>query len=309
VTLLTGARVRRLLLGADGLVRGALYIDRDGREHQQRAGMTILACNGIGTPRLLLLSADGHHPEGLANSSGLVGKRLMMHPFGTVVGLFDEDLNSWQGVWGQHIHSLQFYETDATRGFVRGAKWGLQPTGGPLSMTHAYPWGEDNAIWGPTFHRELRKRLGRSAMRGIIAEDLPEESNRVVLDPVKKDGSALAAARIQYRMSENSRRMMAFHQERAKESLITAGAYETVVAPFIRFTGWHLLGTAMMGDDPARSVVDGWGRAHDVPNLYIFDGSTWPTSAGMNPTATIAAVALRGVDHLIGERRNAQVAS
>jgi choline dehydrogenase-like flavoprotein len=130
-----------------------------------------------------------------------------------------------------------------------------------------------------------------------------------VLDPVKKDGSGLPAARIQYRMSENSRRMMAFHQERAKESLMAAGAYETVVAPFIRFTGWHLLGTAMMGNDPNKSVVDGWGRAHDVPNLYIFDGSSWPTSAGMNPTATIAAVALRGVDHLIAERRNARVAS
>jgi choline dehydrogenase-like flavoprotein len=110
-------------------------------------------------------------------------------------------------------------------------------------------------------------------------------------------------------MSENSRRMMAFHQERANESLEAAGAYETVIAPFIRQTGWHLLGTAVMGNDPGRSVVDQWGRAHDVPNLYIFDGSTWPTSAGMNPTATIAAVALRGVDHLIAERRSARVAS
>src|SRR5260370_13309817 len=99
-------------------------------------------------------------------------------------------------------------------------------------------------------------------------------------------------------MSENSRRLMAFPQDRAKESLEAAGAYETVIAPFIRATGWHLLGTAMMGSDPSRSVVDQWGRAHDVPNLYIFDGSTLPTSSGMNTTATIAAVALRGVDHM-----------
>jgi choline dehydrogenase-like flavoprotein len=309
VTLLTGARVKRLLVGPDGLATGALFVDRDGREHVQRAGVTILACNGIGTPRMLLLSATDGQPDGLANSSGLVGKRLMMHPFGTVVGLFDDDLGSWQGAWGQHIHSLEFYETDASRGFVRGAKWGLQPTGGPLSMTHSYPWGEENAIWGPGFHQQLRKRLGRSAMWGIIAEDLPEESNRVVLDPLKTDDSGIPAARIQYRMSENSRRLMAFHQDRAKESLEAAGAYETVIAPFIRATGWHLLGTAMMGSDSSRSVVDPWGRAHDVPNLYIFDGSTWPTSAGMNPTATIAAVALRGVDHLVAERRSARTAS
>ena len=85
---------------------------------------------------------------------------------------------------------------------------------------------------------------------------------------------------------------MHFHEARAKESLEAAGAYETVIAPFIRGTGWHLLGTCKMGDDPATSVVDGFGQSHYVPNLFIFDGSTWPTSAGMNPTATIAAMAL-----------------
>jgi choline dehydrogenase-like flavoprotein len=308
VVLLTRARVKRLLVGPDGLVSGALYVDADGKEHEQRAGVTLVCANGIGTPRLLLLSADGQHPNGLANSSGLVGKRLMMHPFGTVVGLFEDDLESWQGVWGQHIHSLEFYETDASRGFVRGAKWGLQPTGGPISMTRSYPWGAENAIWGSGFHRELRKRLGRSAMWGIIAEDLPEESNRVVLDPVMTDDYGIPAAKIVYRMSENSRRMMHFHEERARESLVAAGAYETVVAPFIRATGWHLLGTAMMGADPASSVVDQWGRTHDIPNLYIFDGSLWPTSSGMNPTATIAAVALRCVEHLVQNRHDQKVA-
>ena len=108
----------------------------------------------------------------------------MMHPFGTVVGVFDEDFRAWQGPWGQYIHSLEFYETDASRGFVRGAKWGLQPTGGPFSMTRAYPWGAENPIWGAGFQDAVRGRLGHSAMWGIIAEDLPEESNRVVLDPV-----------------------------------------------------------------------------------------------------------------------------
>ena len=309
VTLVIRARVTKLLVGSDGLVRGALYLDADGGEHVQEAAVTILCANGIGTPRLLLLSAGARHPDGLANSSGLVGKRLMMHPFGTVVGLFDEELDSWRGVWGQHIHSLEFYETDASRGFVRGAKWGLQPTGGPLSQTRAYPWGAENAIWGPAFHEQIGKRLGRSAMWGIIAEDLPEESNRVVLDPGRTDDYGIPAARIQYRMSENSRRMMHFHEARAKESLEAAGAYETVIAPFIRATGWHLLGTARMGADPATSVVDQWGRAHDLENLYIYDGSVWPTSSGMNPTATIAATALRSVEHLIEARRSQRVSS
>ena len=304
VTLLTRCRVRRLLVGPDGLVEGAVYVDPDGAEHQQRAAVTILCANGIGTPRLLLLSADDRRPDGLANSSGLVGRRLMMHPFGTVVGLFEEDLGSWQGVWGQHLHSLEFYETDASRGFARGAKWGLQPTGGPLSATASFPWGPENPIWGPGFHERLRARLGRSAMWGIIAEDLPEEANRVTLDPLRSDRFGIPAARLRYRLSENSRRLVAFHQARARESLAAAGAYETVVAPFIRATGWHLLGTAVMGEDPERSVVDQWGRAHDVPNLFVYDGSVWPTSSGMNPTATIAAFALRAVEHLIEHRRD-----
>jgi choline dehydrogenase-like flavoprotein len=306
VQLHTGARVRRLEVNGRGLVTGAVYVDRAGIEHFQGADVTILGANGIGTPRLLLLSASGRYPNGLANSTGLVGRRLMMHPFGTVVGLFDEDLQSTRGVWGQHLHSLQFYETDAARGFVRGAKWGLQPTGGPVSMTRSYPWG-DNPIWGPGFHQGIRQRLGRSAMWGIIAEDLPDEANRVVLDPELKDGDGIPAPKILYRMSENSYRLLRFHQERARESLLAAGAYETTIAPLIRETGWHLLGTAKMGVDPGSSVVDAWGRAHDIPNLFIFDGSIWPTSSGMNPTATIAALALRCSNQLVRSRTNQEV--
>jgi choline dehydrogenase-like flavoprotein len=144
-------------------------------------------------------------------------------------------------------------------------------------------------------------------MWGLIAEDLPEESNRVVLDPALTDSDGIPAPKVIYRLSENSRRMLAFHIARARESLEAAGAYEIVIAPQIRQTGWHLLGTAKMGDDPTTSVVDGWGRSHDIPNLYVIDGSVWPTSAGMNPTATIAALALRFTDRLIEDRRNQAV--
>lgn len=136
--LITGARVNRIVVER-GRAVGAVYRDRAGTEHLQRARTVILACNGVGTPRLLLLSATAAHPDGLANSSGLVGKRLMMHPFAAVAGLFDDDLKTTTGAWGQQIQSLQFYESDPTRGFVRGAKWGLQPTGGPLGLTRSYP--------------------------------------------------------------------------------------------------------------------------------------------------------------------------
>jgi choline dehydrogenase-like flavoprotein len=144
-------------------------------------------------------------------------------------------------------------------------------------------------------------------MWGIIAEDLPEESNQVILDDTLTDSDGLPAPRILYRVGDNSRRIMEFHLARARESLLEAGAYETITAPRIRATGWHQLGTATMGTDPARSVVDAWGRTHDVPNLFVFDGSIWPTSAGMNPTATIAAMALRCTERLIDRRRRQEV--
>jgi choline dehydrogenase-like flavoprotein len=128
-----------------------------------------------------------------------------------------------------------------------------------------------------------------------------------VLDPVLKDADGVPAPKLLYRMSENSRRLLQFHLQHAKESLEAAGAYEVVIAPLIRETGWHILGTCKMGTNPANSVVDAWGRCHDVPNLYIFDGSIWPTSSGMNPTATIAALALRCAEHLVREGRHQRV--
>ncbi len=306
VRLVTGARVREIVLDRRGRAEGAVYLDREGHQHLQEASVVILAANGVGTPRLLLLSSSNSFLDGLANSSGLVGKRLMMHPFTRVVGFFDDFLHSWQGQWGQSIQSMQFYETESLRGFVRGAKWNLVPTGGPLGAA-LFPWPGER-LWGPAIHEHVAKWLGRSAIWGITAEDLPEETNRVTLDPELTDSDGIPAPKVTYRVSENSHRILAFNVSRAEESLRVAGAYDTVSLPLMQEFGWHLLGTARMGTDPATSVVDPWGRTHDVPNLYIFDGSTFVTGGSVNPTSTICALALRATEHLIGERRNMPVA-
>ncbi|MCY1459771.1 6'''-hydroxyparomomycin C oxidase [compost metagenome] len=113
----------------------------------------------------------------------------------------------------------------------------------------------------------------------------------------------MPGAKLIYKTSQNTKDLLAFNVDRAIESLTEAGAKETIVAPMIRETGWHILGTTTMGTDPEQSVVDQWGRSHDVPNLIIVDGSTWPTSSGMNPTPTIAAFALRATEHAIASRR------
>lgn len=150
--LVTGARVRQLTVDNRGLVTGAEYVDRAGVVRHQAAGVTVLAANGIGTPRLLLNSASAQFPDGLANSSGLVGKRLMVHPYASVYGAYENELETWLGPTGQALQSMQFYETDTSRGFVRGAKWNLMPTGGPLTHTLWEPGENWRDAFGSAFH-------------------------------------------------------------------------------------------------------------------------------------------------------------
>lgn len=318
VKLITGARVAEVTVNAQGLADGTVYIDREGVRHHQRAGIVIVAANGVGTPRLLLMSQSAQFQNGLANSSGLVGRRLMMHPYAAVNGVYEDDLESWLGPAGQCIVSTQFYETDLSRGFVRGAKWQVMPAGGPLGNRSGYGGhaqlggdGPHDALagWGADFHNDARRTFGRSFEWGIIAEDLPDPENRVLLSSDLFDTDGLPAPKIIYKTSENTRRLLEFHLARARVAHLAAGAIETFDTPLMRDCGWHLLGTARMGEDPETSVVDPYGRSHDVPNLFIYDSSTFVTSTGMNPTATIAALTLRGVQHLIAERDNQKAAS
>jgi choline dehydrogenase-like flavoprotein len=290
--LVTGARVRRIT-ERGGLATGAEWIDREGRDHHQDADVVVLAANGVGTPRLLLLS-------GLANSSGLVGRRLMMHPFATVLGIYEEQLDSWLGPVGNPLYSLEFYETDRDRGFPRGAKWELLPLGSPLGLLDRFELERRIGVEG---QRLVRRGIGRAYEWGITADDLPDEENRVELDPELVDSDGIPAPRIHYRISDPTRRMLAWHVDRAREAHEASGAIETAVTDWMPDTGWHLLGTCRMGDDPETSVVDPWCRSHDLPNLYVVDGSVFVTGSGTNPTATICAVALRCARRLIETRR------
>lgn len=308
VRLDVGARVRRVVLDRRGRACGVEYADRDGRWHLASAAVVVLAANGVGTPRLLLLSACAAHPDGLANSSGLVGRRLMMHPFATVSGVFDEPLRSWVGHAGPKIVSYEFYETDASRGFVRGAKWSLGGVAGLVGIALAHP-DDGPPPWGAGHLAGMRERVGRTMSWGIFTEDLPQEDNRVTLDAARCDGDGLPGVRVRYRIDENTRRMLAFQAERARESLVEAGAVRVHAQVPVRGSGWHLLGTARMGDDPAAAVVDRFGRCHDVPNLYIADGSVFVTSAGVNPTSTVAALAARLAEHLVAARRDLTIAA
>src|SRR5206468_1632250 len=250
VELRTHCRVREITTDEHGMAAGVVYYDAEGIERFQGAHVIVLAANGIGTPRLLLNSASGRFPHGLANSTGLVGKNLMLHPWPQVFGYVAEEVDGDRGpqtvMW-----SKQFYETDRSRGFVRG--YTLQFTRGTGPANEAItsmaagrlPWGKDH-------HRVYRTLLYHRMQIGVACEDLPEEHNRVTLDPVLKDSHGIPAPKIDYTISENTRRMMDHGIARGREILEAAGATDLCINNPIPWGGWHLLGTARLGTDPTR---------------------------------------------------------
>jgi choline dehydrogenase-like flavoprotein len=296
VELKTHCRVREILTNEHGMASGVVYYDKDGVEQFQPAEVVIIACNGVGTPRLLLNSVSGRFPNGLANSSGLVGKNLMFHPYAQIYGFVKEPTDSNRApptcLW-----SKEFYDTDLSRGFVRG--YGIQFVRGAGPVFEAVASEQKGILpWGADHHRVFRRLHGHRLGVSAICEDLPEEHNRVTLDPVLKDSHGIPAPKIDYTISENSRKMMDHGLARGREILEVAGATDICMNNPIPWGGWHLLGTARMGTDPARSVVNEWGRSHDVKNLFIVDGSVFVTSGGVNPTSTIQAIALYVADQM-----------
>ncbi len=292
VELWTRCRVKEITLNAAGMADGVVYYDADGEERHQRAEVVVLACNGVGTPRLLLNSTSARFPNGLANSSGLVGRNLMFHPIGFVQGLFGERLDSHKGPLGCSLLSNEFYETNPERDFVRGYMMQII-RGGVGPWTTAMTGASNGQIpWSPGHHEAFRRRFDHTATIGILCEDLPDEDNRVTLDPDLVDSDGIPAPKVTYTLSDNSRRMLDHGLARAREVMEAASAVEIDGTGPVRVAGWHLLGTARMGRDPEQSVVNAWGRSHDVKNLFIVDGSIFVTAGAVNPTSTIQALAL-----------------
>jgi choline dehydrogenase-like flavoprotein len=296
------SRVREISVDHRGRASGAIYYDRQGNLHEQRAKVVVVCCNGIGTPRLLLNSKSNLFPNGLANCSGLVGKNFMTHPFRTLEGVFEAPMDGHLGPFGIPAMSQQFYETDANRGFVRGYTLLLERSFGPLHQAwgsfsnHPVPWGENH-------HKVMRQRFPHLIRVTVMGEDLPEEHNRVEIDPDLKDTSGIAAPRVVYSYSENSLKMLEHGGKMARQALQAAGAVEILDSGPVT-PAYHLMGTARMGTDPRRSVVNASNRAHDVENLYIVDGSSFTTSAAVNPTSTIGALALRAADKIWEEQKH-----
>ena len=228
----------------------------------------------------------------------MVGKCLMFHPFATASGVLPDALESYKGPIGCSIFSHEFYETDESRGFMRGFMMQIVRESGPLNEALGGVDGDAACPGARATTPRSPTRFAHVVNIGLMGEDLPETVNEVTLDPTLTDADGIPAPLVRYRLSENSLRMMEYAVARATEALEAAGATEVLIRNPLRQSGWHLLGTCRMGDDPNDSVVDRWGRAHDVPNLFIVDGSLIVTSAAVNPTSTIQALALRTADYI-----------
>jgi len=281
--------VSRVSLRKDGRAGGVVYIDREGREHFQRARAVIVAGYAIETPRLLLNSECPGHRQGLANSSGTLGKYLMAQAGNVVAGRFDKLIRLYKAP-PAHALSEEFYETDQRRDFARG--FAIQ-TVGPLPVAFARQMVAAMGAWGWGMRRVMMD-YNHWATLGVLGEILPWEDNRVELAE-EKDQFGLQVAKVKFNLHDNDKKLIEFAKEKVMEVMWAAGAEQVVQES--RFA--HLVGGARMGSDPATSVVDKFGRTHDVPNLFVCDGSILPTQGSANPGLTIQALAARTADYLI----------
>jgi choline dehydrogenase-like flavoprotein len=266
-----------------GRASGVTYLE-DGEERFQPASRVFLSCYAIETPRLLLNSGN------LANSSDQVGRNLMVHTGEIVYGRFDQPLDSFVTP-PVGVMSMDPYPSDRSRGFVRGF-WLNTYARFPIQFAHSLVDSNPD-LWGD----DLMEVLDEYAQWGLLAtlgEVLPNPENRVTLAD-ERDEIGVPVARITFSYGENDRAIIEAERELAEKAMEAAGATRTLVSHGTH----HLLGTCRMGTDPETSVVGHDCRSHDVPNLWICDGSVFPTGGAVNPSLTIQAIATRTARHAL----------
>ncbi len=298
--------VRKIELDRRGRAIGVKYFDVAKREIFQRARAVVVSANGAETPRLLLMSRSNRFPDGLANSSGAVGRYLMSNGAGMAAGAFEHEVNGYRGMVDTRvIHDL--YELDPSLGLIGGGGFDFRFQFEPIGFAlHGLP--SSGPAWGPEYKRMLRSYFTRTLFVHGHTTQLPVASNSVSLDPLVTDAWGLPAIRVTFTEHPNDEKLFAYFRDRSLELAQAAGAARTWPMPLERrYPVVHLLGTCRMGDDPGSSVVDRYHRAHDVPNLFLVDGSSFVTSGRGQPTMTIQALAFRAAEHAAAMARRGEL--
>ena len=309
----THCRVIRIGTDANGRVNGAEYVDPQGRRRFQKARTVILSAYTFESLRLLFVSGDSTHPDGLGNNRGQLGKHFMTKMFAHVDGFFPNVIfNRHSGPAAQGLVLDDFFSSgfdSLKHGFIGGATLGAEQQFLPIQISReALPTGVQR--WGKPYKDHLRQWQHFGVIR-IQPDTLSYNSNFVDLDPHYRDrsGVGLPVLRITYDLRENEHRLADWMEAKSEEILTGMGATNTWRGD--RFSGVgssHDFGGARMGADPEKSVVNPELEVHDTPGLYVFSGATFPTCPGINPTLSLLALVYRAAERLVkrltaGEQR------
>lgn len=274
---------------ASGKVTGVLYADAQGNQHVQKARAVAVAGNSIESPRLLLNSASSMFPDGLANSSGQVGRNYMRHMTGSVYAIFEKPVNMYRGTTMAGIVKDES-GNDPSRGFVGGYEMETLSLGLPFMAAFLDP-----GAWGRDFTSALDMYENIAGM-WLVGEDMPQQTNAVTLHPTEKDQYGLPVPNVHFDDHANDLAMRNHAYKQGGALYQSVGAIRVIETP--PYPSTHNLGTNRMSARPEDGVVNGHGQAHDVKNLFVSDGSQFTTGGAENPTLTIVSLAIRQAEYI-----------
>ncbi len=320
--ILPNAMVREVTMSKDGRASGVVFIDtRTGAEHRASARVVVLAASACETVRILLNSKSAQFPQGLANSSGKVGKYLMdtvgANVSGQIPALESLPPHNDDGAGGGHVYSpwwLYKEQKAGKLGFARG--YHIEIGAGRYMPSVGYVAGLSSLAggYGKKLKEDMRRYYGSIIGMSGRGEMIPNENSYCELDPSLKDRFGIPVLRFHWKWSEHETRQAA-HMQKTFAQIIEAmgGRVLTKIqedgSKAIAPGGYiiHEVGGAIMGADPKSSVTNQWGQTWDVKNLFITDGAPFPSNADKNPTLTIMAQAWRASDYMIGAMKRKEI--
>lgn len=285
----TQSHVSRIEHDSSGKVNAVVYFDADGNEQRQQARAVCVAGNSIETPRLLQMSDSSLYPDGLANSSGQVGRNYMRHMTGSVFAAFENPVHFYRGTTMAGIITDEA-RNDTRRGFVGGYELETLALGLPFMAAFINPgsWGEEFGYFMDNY--------AHLAGMWLVGEDMPRESNRITLNTDETDQYGLPVPNVHYDDHDNDIAMRKHAYQQGEQVYEAAGSLRSIRTP--PFPSTHNLGTCRMSEKSSEGVCNAWGQTHDISNLFISDGSQFTTGGAENPTLTIVTLAIRQADYI-----------
>jgi len=288
------SNVTRVLMNARGdRAIGVEYYDRQKQRQEQHADVVILAAFSAQNPRILFNSASDKHPNGLANSSGLVGRYVMAHMGASAYALFDEDVQNHMGFSSAFGMSQDGYGKDSRKDAFGSYTWTIGVAQKPNDLL-----GIANSrvpVFGSALHDFMKRAARGLAKIGSQGEEMPNADNRVMLSD-RKDEFGFPLARVVHALDENSMKLFAHMRDEGERIVKATGAKEAWAAPAPGLA--HFIGGTLMGKSASDSVANSYGRTHDVGNLFISGAGLFPTEGGVHPTFTLHALSLRTADYM-----------